>query len=80
MDGFDKDKVDEVTLALLWLTMHGDKSDVRAWKTFDWETMDRLHEKGFIGDSKGKAKSVTVTQEGEERAKHLFQEMFGKSN
>ena len=80
MEEFDKDKVDDTTLALLWLTMHGDKTERRAWRSFDWDTMDRLHEKGFIGNPKGRAKSVTVTEEGEERAKHLFEQMFGISN
>jgi hypothetical protein len=79
MEEFDQDKVDDTTLALLWLTMHRDEFGVRAWKSFDWDTMDRLHSKGFIGDPKGKAKSVTVTEEGQERAKHLFQQMFGPS-
>jgi hypothetical protein len=47
---YDKDKVDEVVLALLYLTMHGDGSGTRAWKGHDWDTLGRLHEKGFIGD------------------------------
>jgi hypothetical protein len=39
----DKDKIDDAVLALLWLTLHdGD----RAWKGFDWDTLDRLHAKG----------------------------------
>ena len=74
---FDENKVDEATLALLWLLMEKDKYGVRAWKSFDWDTMDRLHEKGFIGDPKNKAKSVVVTEEGEKRAAELFEKMFG---
>jgi len=80
MEEFDQDKVDDTTLALLWLTMHEDEFGARAWKSFDWSTLDRLHEKGFIGNPKGKAKSVTLTKEGEERATHLFQQIFGKSS
>jgi hypothetical protein len=38
----DEEKVDDAVLALLWLTLH-DRS--RAWKSFDWDTMDRLHAK-----------------------------------
>ena len=69
----------DATLALLWVTVHRDDFSFRAWKSFDWDTMDRLHEKGFISDPKSKAKSVAFTEEGEERARHLFEQMFGKS-
>ncbi len=68
---FDEDKIDEMTLALLYLVMH-DESEfgARAWKGFDWDTMNRLHEKGFIANPIGKAKSVGVTPEGCKKAKH----------
>ncbi|WP_442880073.1 DUF6429 family protein, partial [Aurantimonas sp. A2-1-M11] len=29
----DNDKIDDAVLALLWLTLHGNR---RAWKSFDW--------------------------------------------
>ena len=74
---FDENKVDEATLALLWLVMEKDKYGTRAWKGFDWETMNRLHEKGFISDPKSKAKSVGVTEEGENLSRELFKRMFG---
>jgi hypothetical protein len=45
---------------------------VRAWKSFDWDALDGLHDKGFIGDPKSKAKSVIVTDEGQNVAKELF--------
>ena len=38
---YDKGKVDEMVLALMWLVLHGDKNEVRAWKGFDWDTLDR---------------------------------------
>ncbi len=79
MEEFDKEKVDDATLALLWMTMHRDKFGARAWKSFDWDTMHRLHDKGLIGNPKGKAKSVALTEEGEERAKQLFEQMFVSS-
>ena len=56
---YDKDKVDEGALALLYLTLH---DGCRAWKGLDWDVMDRLHEKGMIRDPKGKAKSVVLTE------------------
>lgn len=76
---YDQDKVDQVTLALLYLVMHEESEyGARAWKGFDWGTMDRLHEKGFIGSPVNKAKSVVVTPEGCKRAKELFEKYFGR--
>lgn len=50
---YDRDKVDEATLALLYLVVC-EKNEkfgtARAWKSFDWDTMNRLHEKGYIAD------------------------------
>lgn len=71
------EKIDEVVLALLYLNFHGDYDAVRAWKSFDWDAMDRLHNKGFISDPKSKAKSVLVTEEGQRVAKELFEKYFG---
>jgi hypothetical protein len=76
--GYDKDKVDEMTLALLYLVATKDTHGSRVWKDFDWATMDRLHEKGFIGDPKSKAKSVALTPEGERRSEELFRRLFGR--
>lgn len=71
---YDKDKVDEIVLALLWLTL---ASDGRAWKGHDWDAMNRLYEKGYILDPKNKAKSVVMTEEGERRSQELFERYFG---
>ncbi|HSD37151.1 MAG TPA: DUF6429 family protein [Rhodocyclaceae bacterium] len=73
---FDEEKIDRSVLALLYLTLH-DKH--RAWKSFDWDAMNRLYEKGYIHDPVSKAKSVDFTENGLAEAKHLFQELFGKS-
>ena len=75
---YDRDKVDEVVLALLSLTMFGKGPGVRAWKGQDWETMDRLHTKGYISDPKSKAKSVVMTEEGEQRSQELFEKHFAR--
>jgi hypothetical protein len=77
---YDKDKVDEVVLALLYLTMFDDKAGRRAWKSHDWDAMDRLHEKGYISDPKRKAKSVAMTEEGAKRAQELFEKHFMSGN
>jgi len=72
----DTNKIDEAALALLYLTMHYDTGGARAWKNIDWDIMDRLYEKGYIFDPKNKAKSVSVTAEGEEKSKELFNKLF----
>jgi hypothetical protein len=41
---YDKDKVDDTVLALLFLTMWGSRHDTRAWKGHDWDTLDRQRE------------------------------------
>ena len=70
----DTRKIDEAVLALLYLGLH---DGTRVWKSFDWETMNRLHEKGFITDPRGKAMSVLFTPEGSARSQELLVEIFG---
>ena len=78
---YDKVKVDEMALALLYLTSFEEKGyGPRAWKGMDWEVMNRLHEKGYIGDPKSKAKSVHLTEEGARLSETLFKEHFGLSS
>ena len=75
----DNEKVDEFTLALLYLTTFKDKhGPLRAWKSHDWDVLNRLHENGYIDDPVSKAKSVRLTEEGAERSKHLFEKHFMK--
>lgn len=71
----DTDKIDDAVLALLYLTLHDHD---RAWKGFDWEAMNRLHDKGMIHDPVGKVKSVVFTEAGLRRSKELFETMFMK--
>ena len=73
---YTREKVDEMALGVLYLTMWTDKICTRAWKNIDFEVMDRLHEKGYIADPKGKAKSVVVSEEGLEKAKQIFEKCF----
>jgi hypothetical protein len=68
--------VDEAVLALLHLNTFEDRGVVRAWKTFDWDAMDRLHEKGHITDPKSKAKSVVLTEQGKRAAEAAFWRSF----
>jgi hypothetical protein len=70
----DNTKVDDAVLALLYLGLH---DEARAWKGFDWEAMNRLHEQGYISDPRSKAKSVVFSETGLQRAKELLQKLFG---
>lgn len=74
--GADLDRIDDAVLALLRLTLH---DGVRAWKGFDFEVMERLHDKGYILDPRGKSKSVVLTGEGLARSNELFEKLFGKT-
>lgn len=63
----------------MFLTLHNDHSDLgisRAWKSFDWSAMGRLHAKGLILDPVGKAKSVVLTEEGRKLCEAAFYKLF----
>ncbi len=72
----DADKIDEVVLALLQLTLH---DGLRAWKGFDWDSLDRLHQKGFNSNPVGKTKSVVLTESGLQESERLFKKFFAKT-
>jgi len=67
------DRIDDCVLALLLLGRHDGQ---RVWKSFDWDAMDRLHNKELISNPVGRAKSVLLTDAGLEKAQQLFQELF----
>lgn len=67
------DAIDEVSLALLYLTLH---DHYRAWKGFDWDVLNRLYDKGFICDPVNKTKSVVLTEEGLRESENLFRRYF----
>ena len=69
----DEGKIDDAVLALLHLTLH---DGCRAWKGFDWSTMERLHQNGWIDSPANKNKSIVLTDEGLARSKQLFQALF----
>lgn len=71
----DTDRIDQAVLALLHLGLH---DGVRAWKSFDWDALGRLHRAGFIGDPVGKAKSVVFTDEGLRESERLLHLLFGR--
>ena len=50
----DTEEIDEAVLTLLYLTLH---DGTRAWKGFDWDTLNRRHAKGSISDPAGPGRS-----------------------
>ncbi|MBN3834339.1 DUF6429 family protein [Burkholderia sp. Ac-20344] len=69
--------VDDTVLALLYLTLHDGN---RAWKSFDWDVLNRLHERGLIADPVNRAKSVVLTDDGLRESKRLFMRQFVESD
>ena len=74
---YDESRVAEATLALMFLGVFEDATGVRTWKSFEWTVLKQLHELGYISDPVNKNKSVWLTDEGYERSRELFQQIFG---
>jgi hypothetical protein len=74
---YSEDKIDEMVLALFYLTRFRDGTAIRAWKQLDWDAMHRLHEKGYTHDPRSKSKSVLLTDEGASLSEDLFRRHFG---
>jgi hypothetical protein len=73
---YNTDKVDEISLALLFLTSFEEYGAMKAWKGMAWEVSNRLHEKGYIHDPRNKNKSLMFTEEGYKRCWELFEKYF----
>jgi hypothetical protein len=66
---FDRERAGDLVLALMQLTLHEER---RAWKSFDWDVMNDLFERGLITDPRRKAKSVLLTDEGLARSREMY--------
>ena len=73
---YDRGRVDEMILALLYLTSSRDRYVTRAWKGPDWDAMDRLHKKGYISDPREKSPSVVLSEAGAKLSQELFFKYF----
>ncbi len=71
---YDDKLIEEAMLALLVAFSF---ENGNAWKGFDFETMNRLHEHGFISDPVNKNKSIWLTAEGLERGRQIADRLFG---
>lgn len=70
-------EVDDVVLALLHVNASKDMYGWRAWMSFDWSAVDRLHERELISDPNSKAQSEVLTDEGVPIAVELFAHTSG---
>jgi hypothetical protein len=73
---YDDKLMEDAVLALL-AAFSSDKGN--AWKGFDFEIMNRLHEQGFINNPVNKNKSVWLTEEGLLRGRLIAERLFGGS-
>ncbi|WP_460927094.1 DUF6429 family protein [Pseudomonas sp. MC6] len=71
---YDDKLMEDAVLALL-AALSSD--DGNAWKGFDFEIMNRLHEQGFISNPVNRNKSVWLTEEGLERGRAIAARLFG---
>lgn len=73
-----EDRIDEAVLALLYLGhwIEGPDNIARAWKSLDWNALERLHAKGLISNPIGKSKSITLSAKGVSLAKQAHDALF----
>ncbi|MDP9536773.1 DUF6429 family protein [Pseudomonas protegens] len=71
---YDDKLIEDAVLALL-AAYSSDQGN--AWKGFDFQIMNRLHEQGFISDPVNTNKSIWLTAQGLERGRQLADRLFG---
>ncbi|PNG35775.1 transposase [Pseudomonas protegens] len=71
---YDDKLIEDAVLALL-AAYSSDQGN--AWKGFDFQIMNRLHEQGFISDPVNTNKSIWLTAQGLERGRQPADRLFG---
>ncbi len=75
-----KQALHDLTLALIYLTRmstekdakdYWDITDFRAWKNYNWDTIDELDEEGLVSSKHGN-KSLWLTAEGVVKAREVL--------
>ena len=68
----------DLTLALIYLTRFTENkedffktTDFRAWKNYNWDTIDELDSEGFISSKHGN-KSMWLTEDGVKKAREIL--------
>ena len=73
---FNEEGARDLVLALMHLTLH---DECRAWKSYDWDVMNALCERGFISNPRSRAKSVSLTAEGLARSREMYAKYLEES-
>ena len=74
---YDDQLIEEAVLALLATFSFNNGN---AWKGFDFQVMNRLHEQGFIDNPVNKNKSIWLTRDGLERGREIAARLFQKKS
>lgn len=69
--------LEQFALVLLRTSAFEEYGQLRSWKGYDWDIMNRLCEMGFISNPVGKAKSVVFTEAGRRQADALVTTLLG---
>ena len=75
-----KEAMQDLTLMLLYLSSfteknpYSDEKFYRAWKSYDWDTVDALDEAELIIQGNRRNKSVYLTDDGLARARQLLEQ------
>ncbi len=79
-----EEKIKELTLLLIYLTSWTEKEsygeNIRAWKGYDFDILNKLQDEELIGGTTYKAKSTYITEQGIEKAKELMKKYNIKDN
>ena len=73
---YDREKVDEVVLALLFLTSSPIEDGARAWKGLPLEVLNNLVQKGYVNEINSKTPILSLSAEGARLSKDLFYKYF----
>ena len=74
----------DLTLALIYLSRMSEQrngsdlwdiKDFRAWKNYEWDTIDKLDEEGLVSSKHGN-KSLWLTEDGVKKAREIL-DMLG---
>ena len=73
----------DLTLALIYLSRMSEQrngsdlwdiKDFRAWKNYEWDTIDKLDEEGLVSSKHGN-KSLWLTEDGVKKAREILDKL-----
>jgi len=75
---YNKDNVDKMVLAPMYLSTYKDHFGLRVWKGLDWGVLDILHEKRYSITLKSRTKPETITEQAVKIFRKVIQEISGR--